>query len=248
MTSIRNRIPDILTGHMLAAAPTGGGKSHGIGKLVEELHETNRPFVILDTKMINHVGLAIGLNKTLSEKSPKRVKIFRVFPDTELDTEDYMRMLDQIPYLLIIPVKGTPLANLVRENLKVMTACQRLEQPRHIIIEEAHHYLKSPQNPMEEMAWIFREGRTYRIWGWALTQRIQSFPKDVWANCYWSYLMRFHIPQDISYCAALIPNFGDINEDLNHHDILLYDMLRRKKPPYEIIRANEIKRKTQHLG
>ena len=82
MTSIRNRIPDILTGHMLAAAPTGGGKSHGIGKLVEELHETNRPFVILDTKMINHVGLAIGLNKTLSEKSPKRVKIFRVFPDS----------------------------------------------------------------------------------------------------------------------------------------------------------------------
>lgn len=235
-------ISKAMTGHVLIAGSSGTGKSYFAGGLFEELHKRKTPYIILDTKSQNHLGIWIGKNRL------KNLKLLRIFPDTNHTVEEYKTLLRKNPYLLCIPAGETDFDHLIGEYKKILKAVQNLRLPRHVILEEAHHYCNSPQKAIPEMEWIAREGRGYKIWLWAITQRIQSFPKDVWSNCMWTYAFHMRIPQDTKYLSALIPDFETLNTDLQKYDVLLYSHLHEFNPPYCIIRAGEIKRKTQHLG
>ena len=235
-------ISKAMTGHVLIAGSSGTGKSYFAGGLFEELDKRKTPYIILDTKSQNHLGIWIGKTRL------KNLKLLRIFPDTNHTVEEYKTLLKTSPYLLCIPAGETDFDHLIGEYKKILKAVQNLRLPRHVILEEAHHYCNSPQKAIPEMEWIAREGRGYKIWLWAITQRIQSFPKDVWSNCMWTYAFHMRIPQDTKYLSALIPDFETLNTDLQKYDVLLYSHLHEFNPPYCIIRAGEIKRKTQHLG
>lgn len=231
-----------LTGHVLIVAPTGAGKSYFVGALIEQLHYQHKPYIIMDTKSQNHLGLWIGKNRL------KKLNLLRIFPDTSLSIDDYMKIVQGNPYLLCIPAGITTLDHLIDEYKKILTAIQYLRIPRHVIVEETHHYTTSPQKAIGEIEWIVREGRGYGIWLWSITQRMSSFPKDVWSNGMWTYIFRMRIPQDIEYFKKTIPEFEELNDNLNDYDVLQYDQLRKNKPPHHIIRAAQVKRKTEHLG
>lgn len=231
-----------LKGHVLIAAPTGGGKSYFVGALIEQLHNRKNPYIILDTKSQNHIGLWIGKHRL------KGLNLFRVFPETDLTVENYRAMIRQNPYLLCIPAGDTTIDHLIDEYKKILTAIQNGKIPRHVIVEETHHYCKSPQKAIPEIEWIVREGRGYRIWLWSITQRIQSFPKDIWSNGAWTYVLHMRIPHDVAYFADILPEFKTLNDELQQYDILQYSQLGEIKPPYRIIKAAEVTRKTDHLG
>jgi len=237
-----DKIRPSLTGHALIAAPTGGGKSYLVGGMIERLYEETHPFVILDTKSLNHIGLWATKNKL------KKVQLFRIFSDTSHDLQTYGQIIKNNPYLLFIPAGDIAIETLVEEYKKILKAIQLYKIPRHVVVEETHHYCKSAQKAIPEIEWIVREGRGYRIWLWSITQRIQSFPKDIWSNCNWTYLMHMRIPQDIKYITELIPEFPDINNQLQLHDVLQYDQLQKTNPPYQVIKADEVCRITKHMG
>lgn len=228
-----------LSGHVLTAAPTGGGKSYLMGALIEQLHIAKKPYIILDTKSQNHIGLWVGKNRL------KRLNLFRVFPETDLSIDEYKKMIRENPYLLCIPTADTETDHLIDEYKKILKTVQILKLPRHVIVEETHHYCKSPQKAISEIDWIVREGRGYKIWLWSITQRIQSFPKDVWSNGMWTYVMHMRIPHDVDYFCDLLPEFKTENDNLDLFDVLQFDQISGK---YQIIKATEVTRKTQHLG
>ena len=73
--------------HRLIAAPTGGGKWYFVGSLAEELYRNEVPFIVLDTKTQNHIGL-VGL---------KGVKRLQIKPYAEYD---YTKLV-KYPYILV---------------------------------------------------------------------------------------------------------------------------------------------------
>lgn len=232
----------VLRGHALFTAPTGGGKSWTVGAGVEELRKNNKPFIILDTKSINHIGLWLGKNRL------KDLVLFRLFRGDCHTVEQYEQIIREYPFLLVIPTGGVKTTDLKTEYIKIFEAIQNLKIPRHVIVEEIHLFCKSSLVAIPEIDWIARIGRGYKIFLWAITQRIQTFPKDLWSNCAWTCVHRFHIPQDIDYFKDVIPNFRQINNSLNPHDLLIYDHEHRTDTEYKIISGNQITRKTKHMG
>ncbi|MCZ0862263.1 type IV secretory system conjugative DNA transfer family protein [Methanocorpusculum vombati] len=234
-------IKEALTGHVLIASPTGSGKSYLVGAMVEVLHAGGNPFIILDTKSQNHLGLWIGKHRL------KNLTLYRVFPRNRRSTDEYKKLLTRYPYLICIPAGDIPLDDLIEEYKTIIRAALSLKRPRHIIAEEAHHYNKGANKAGQELEIISREGRGYKIWLWCITQRIQDFPKLLWNNCTYTFIMRFRIHQDVKYFAEEIPNFEELNNALQLHDVLMY---RQTNPqsPYLIIHAAEVTRRTEHLG
>ncbi|RXE56410.1 hypothetical protein ABH15_10015 [Methanoculleus taiwanensis] len=217
--------------HRLIAAPTGGGKSYFVGSLVEELYRNEIPFIILDTKTQNHIGL-VGL---------KGVKRLQIKPYAEYD---YTKLV-KYPYILSIPTLRTKTTDLIAEYSKLIDTFYTLGRKGVIVVEEAHNYNKNPYAPSPILELVAREGRGRGLSLWFITQRIQDFPKLLWSQCYMTYLLKFTIPQDIRYVSALIPDFDKINRELRMHDVLEYD---HKTSEYRIIPAGEVKRATKHYG
>lgn len=235
-------IAKTLNSHILITGATGTGKSYAVGFFVEELHKQRTPYVILDTKSQNHLGLWLGKNRL------KGLILERIFPNSTATVEQYAEYLKKNKYVLFIPAGGTTIDHLTEEYIKIMQAVQRLELPRHVIVEETHRYCRSANKAIPELDWIAQEGRGYKIWLWSITQRIQKFPKDLWSNCAWTYAFHMRIPHDIRYFADILPEFEELNTQLEKYDILQYSHLQEINPPYRIIKAGEIKRKTTHLG
>lgn len=217
--------------HRLIAAPTGAGKSYFLGWLLEKLYDEKKPFVVLDTKTKNHIGL-IGL---------KGVKLVRVKSGVRYD----WKKLAQYPYVLCIPTAKTPTVALVEQYIDLIDTIYTIGDERVIIAEEAHNYNKNAYAPSPVLELVAREGRGRKISLWMVTQRIQDFPKLLWSQCYYTYVLKFLIPQDIRYVEQLIPNFGEINRKLDRYDVLEYNHTTGE---YQIIPANNIYRKTKHYG
>lgn len=217
--------------HRLAAAPTGGGKSHLIGYLIEKLYAEKKPFIILDTKTMNHIGL-IGL---------KGLKMVKVKPGASYD----WKKLSEYPYLLLIPTIHTKTTELIEQYTAAIEAIYTAGRERTIIVEEAHNYNKNSFAPSPTLELVAREGRGRGISLWFVTQRIQDFPKLLWSQCCYTYLFKFMIPQDIKYVEALIPNFSEINKKLERYDVLEY---RHITAECNIISHSNIKRQTKHYG
>lgn len=217
--------------HRLIAAPTGAGKSYFLGWLIEKLYAEKKPFIILDTKTRNHIGL-IGL---------KGVKLLKIKPGARYD---WAKLLEY-PYVLCIPSLRTKTADLVEQYTELIDAVYTAGAERVIVVEEAHNYNKNAYSPSPVLELVAREGRGRRICLWFVTQRIQDFPKLLWSQCYYTYVLKFLIPQDIRYVEALIPDFNEINRKLNRFDVLEYNHLSGE---HQIIPGSNVNRHTKHYG
>ena len=217
--------------HRLISAPTGAGKSFFVGYLIEQLYNEEIPFFILDTKTKNHLGL-IGLPKV------KRLQIRAGV------SYDYKRLAN-FDNLLCVPSLRTTSEALIREYTSLMDTIYSLGKKCVIIAEEAHLFNKNPYVPSPTLEIIAREGRGRGICLWYLTQRIQDFPKLLWSQCCYTYLLKFNIPQDIRYIEALIPDFSQINRDLRRYDVLEYNHISNE---YRTLKRETIVRKTKHYG
>lgn len=224
--------PDISANvHRLIAAPTGAGKSHFVGYLCEKLYEQKRPFIILDTKTQNHIGL-IGL---------KGVKRLQIRPGVEYD----FKRLVEFDHLLCVPTIRTRTEDLIEQYSQLIDAVYTAGKSTVLLVEEAHNYNKNSYAPSPILELVAREGRGRGISLWFVTQRIQDFPKLLWSQCYYTYLMKFLIPQDIRYVEQLIPDFTRINRELNRYDVLEFD---HSTAEYRILPKETVQRKTKHYG
>lgn len=220
-------------GHRMIAAPTGGGKSYTVGAMVEELYDNEIPFILLDTKTVNHIGLI---------QLPE-VKLLKITP--RLNYSELGELL-KYPYILCVPANKTVgIADLVSIYRDILTYIWMHEDNgRIIIVEEAHNYNKnaSVADPLLEQ--IAREGRSSKIFIWFVTQRLQNFPQLLWSQCQLTYLWHFNIPTDIRYAGQMVPNFDQINrEKLQKHDVLIWDSNEAT-----IVKAQNVHRRTQHKG
>lgn len=225
--------------HRMIAAPTGGGKSYFVGFMVEQLYALERHFIILDTKTENHIGLAALPGVTLFRINPRKpIKNMSVFLNT--------------PYALCIPHSRdddiTDIINVYRQIVQYLWLHEDAE--RIYITEEAHNWNKNASVPDKLFEKIAREGRGYGKYIWFITQRLQNFSQLLWSQCKYTYIFRHNTPTDLRYISQMIPEFQwrgnkqpGLNDDLNDHDVLVYD-----GKTSSIIRANEIRRKTRHLG
>ncbi len=220
-------------GHRMFAAPTGSGKSYTVGAAVEALYERQIPFILLDTKTINHIGL-VGLHD---------LKIVKISP--RLNYTHLEKLLDY-KYILCVPASKTiPIQEIIAIYRTIINYIwMRDNNGRIIICEEAHNYNKNASVPDPLLEQIAREGRSSKIFVWFITQRLQNFSQLLWSQCTYTYLWHFNIPSDIRYAGQMVPNFDDINRDeLERHDVLVWDSNN-----YTIVKANQILRKTNHKG
>lgn len=219
-------------GHRMIAGPTGSGKSYFIGSAVEGLYDKKIPFMIFDTKTVNHIGLI---------ELPELKKI-RVSPSMEFKNLDALR---EYPYILFVPAsRHIAITDLIAKYREILEYLWLQAEPRIYLIEEAHNWNKnaSVADPLLEQ--IAREGRTDKLFLWFITQQLQSFPKILWSQCTYTYLYHFNIPADVKYGAQMVPDFERINrEELALHDVLAWDSHESK-----IIKADQITRRTPHKG
>ena len=218
--------------HRMFAAPTRAGKSYFVGACIENLYADEHPFVILDTKTKNHLGL---------QQLPK-VKRLKIRAGIPYD----WNALAEYDYILCVPgTIETRTADVITVYRELVDNLWMKEGERFFIAEEAHNWNKNASVPDPLFETIAREGAGQRKYMWWITQRLQNFNQLLWAQCGFTYLFRFNIPSDIRYAEALIPDFSKINQELQKHDVLAYD---HGTGEYEIIRAADVTRKTPHLG
>jgi len=94
------------------------------------------------------------------------------------------------------------------------------EKPITIFVEEAHRYNESMYKPSKITELIAREGRKYGINLVFITQRIQEFPKLLWEQCKLTYLFKCTHITILKYIKQMIPNFDEINHQLQQYDVL----------------------------
>lgn len=217
--------------HRLIAASTGAGKSYFVGWLIEKLYAEKKPFIILDTKTRNHIGL-IGL---------KGVKLLKIKPGARYDWQKLL----EYPYILCIPTLRTRTADLIEQYTGLIDEIYMAGKERVIIAEEAHEYNKNAFVPNPVLELVAREGRGRQVCLWFITQRIQDFPKLLWSQCYVTYLFKMLIPPDVRYVEQLIPDFTEINRKLKKYDALEYQHLSGE---YQIIPGSNVNRFTKHYG
>jgi len=224
--------PDILLNeHQMVAAPTGGGKSYLVGAMVEALYQGKRPFLVLDTKNQNHAGL-LKLKKT---------QLLRIDPGKKYN----FRKALTAKYLIVVPSPRIRTPELIDQYRLLLEALYDAKIPRSIIIEEAHLYNPNGNTSDPLLELIAREGRGYQQNMIFVDQRLQQFPKILWSQCKFSWVLKMLIPHDIRYVECIIPNFPVINADLKEHDVIKYN---HKTNQHTLIRADQVTRITPHLG
>ena len=228
--------------HRMIAAPTGGGKSYFVGAMVEGLYDKKIPFIIFDTKVENHIGL-------IELPDVKKLTVSPKFKFKNLEA------LLNYPYILCVPAsRNIDIKDIIGIYREILSFIWIEEKGKRVIIcEEAHNWNKNASVPDALFERIAREGRGAEKFIWFVTQRLQNFSQLLWAQCELTYLMHFHIPSDIRYASQMIPEFDwkkadgkkvpGLNYDLAEHDVLMWDGRE-----YKIIKAADIKRKTEHKG
>jgi len=227
--------------HRMIAAPTGGGKSYFVGAMAEQLYAKEHPFIIFDTKTDNHIGLIELPGVKLFQVNPAKIR-----KNKKLD----LKALNEYQYILCVPAnRNLDLKDILDVYRKIIEYMWLQDGERIFIVEEAHNYNKNSSVPDPLFERIAREGRGYGKLIWFITQRLQNFNQLLWSQCTYTYLMRFTIPSDIRYCAAMVPGFDynrgkpGLNAELEDHDVLVWN-----GRDYQIIKAAEVTRKTKHRG
>lgn len=215
---------------------TGSGKSFFAGWLIENAHEQDRRFIVLDTKVKNHVGLiALKGVKLLKIKYNKRY--------------DFSKLLDY-DQVLVIPTKGTisrlGVDGLIEHYYKpLLNEIFKKDKNRIIVVEEAHRYNPSSRTAGKELEQLFREGRDAKLYTIAITQSIADFPKLLFRQAQRHFIFKHYIPNDLFYLSRMIPSFDSLNNELRQHDVLEFNP---KQMDYRIIRREQIIRRTRHYG
>lgn len=214
------------------AGTTGSGKSYAIGAAYEELVRKGIRNILLDTKTTNHIGLIQIPEVNLVKISPK------------YEFNDLSQLLEY-PYVICVPAsRNIPISDIIDKYREIVSYLWMNDSNRVIIAEEAHNWNKNASVPDPLFEQIAREGRGNGIFAWFVTQRLQNFSQLLWSQCSYTYLWHFNIPSDIRYAGQMVPDFERINrEELETHDMLIWDSHK-----YEVVKANEITRKTQHKG
>lgn len=214
---------------------TNSGKSYFAGWLIEQAYEQGRRFIVLDTKVKNHVGL-------VQLPNVKLIKIKKGYRYNWRKVLEY----DQV---LVIPTKGTIKAigveGLVEHYYKpLLREINNSDKDRIVVLEEAHHYCISSRRPDKEIEFIFREGRGQRLYPIAITQSIADFPKLLFRQAKRHFIFMHHVPNDKFYLSKMIPNFEELNAQLREHDLIEYIPPNKTR----IIRREYIIRRTKHYG
>lgn len=216
--------------HNLIAGASGSGKSFAAGAIFEKLYLQKRPFVLFDTKQVNHLGLV----------ELKNVKLLKIFPNKTYDFEKVLKN----DYLVCIPDRKTKLSELLEKYLEFLQVIYEVRKPVTLGIEEAHIYCRG-NFPGEELELLTRDGRGYGQNMIFITQRIQDFPKLLWSQCRTSYIFKSLIPQDIRYISQLVPEYPSINPTLKDHDFIRY---HHNNSSYELVKGENVYRVTTHYG
>lgn len=215
--------------HTMVAAPTQSGKSWFVGASCEQMYDNEIPFVIMDTKTTNHIGL---------QELPN-VKVLRIKAGI---TYDWSKLVDY-DYLLCVPTLRTQTKDLITQYRAMLDFLWTEPGERIFVIEEAHNWNKNSSVPDPLLEQIAREGAGLKKHLWFVTQRLQNFNQLLWGQCRDTYLFHFNIPSDIRYAGQMIPNFEELNRQLELHDVLAWD-----GRDYEIIKAAQVTRRTPHRG
>lgn len=215
---------------------TGSGKSYFAGWLIEKAYEKGRRFIILDTKVKNHVGLV----------ALKGVKLLKIKPGVRYD---FSKVVDY-DQLLVIPTKGLinklGVEGLVENYYKpILDILFRKDKNRIIVVEEAHRYNTSSRTAGKELEQLFREGRDAKLYTIAVTQSIADFPKLLFRQAQRHFIFKHYIPNDLFYLNKMIPNFEELNSKLRQHDVLEFNP---KAMSYRIIQRELVIRRTKHYG
>lgn len=219
--------------HRMIAAPTRAGKSYFVGACVEQMYEQEHPFIVMDTKTENHIGL---------QELPK-VKKIQMKTGLEYDWEKLL----EYPYVLCIPTLRTRTADLIEMYRGLADAVFMSQGERILVIEEAYNWNKNSSVPDPLLELIAREGAGRKKYLWFITQRLQDFSKLLWGQCGYTYVFRHNTPPDIRYVENFIPNFTEINRKLNKHEVLEW-VHGSITDDIHIIKAEEVTRKTHHRG
>lgn len=214
---------------------TKSGKSYFAGWMIEQAYLQNRRFIVLDTKVKNHLGLV----------QLKGVKLLKIKAGKGYN---WKRLLD-FEQVLIIPTRGTiqkiGVDGLVEEYYKpLLDEIFRRDKDRIIVVEEAHRYNPSSRTPGKELEQLFREGRDGKLYTIAITQSIADFPKLLFRQAQRHYVFLHYIPNDKIYLSRMIPGFEELNGQLRKHDLIEYI------PPDKtrILRRELVIRMTPHMG
>jgi len=215
---------------------TGSGKSYFAGWLIEQAYERDRRFIVLDTKVKNHIGLV----------ALPGVKLLKIKPGYRYD---FSKLIDY-GKILVVPTKGTisriGVEGLVENYYKeILDVLFRKDRNRIIVVEEAHRYNPSSRTPGKELEQLFREGRDSKLYTIAITQSIADFPKLLFRQAQRHFIFKHYIPNDLFYLNKMIPNFEELNNQLRQHDVLEFNP---KRMEYRIIKRELILRQTKHYG
>lgn len=221
--------------HRMFAGPTRSGKSFFVGGCIEELYRKKHPFVIMDTKTQNHIGL-----KRLPD-----VKVLQIDPALQYNWE----ILNKYKYILCVPVnEDVEIEDLIDMYREMLNYLWRQPGERFFILEEAHNWNKSAQATDRTIEKIAREGAGLKKYLWFITQRLQNFSQLLWSQCAYTYLLKFYTRTDINYADGNIPDFKTKwNTELQQHDVLVWDGI---KTSCQIIKAEQVAkmRNTRHAG
>jgi DNA helicase HerA-like ATPase len=214
--------------------PTRSGKSYFVGACIEQLYRHKHPFVILDTKTKNHIGL----------KKLPAVKVLEVDPGKAYDWD----ALGKYPYILCVPASvDVEIEELIDTYRDMLNTLWKLPGERFIVLEEAHNWNKSPQATDKTIEKIAREGAGLKKYLWFISQRLQNFSQLLWSQCAYTYMFKVYTRTDIRYAEGNIPDFSTINANLQQHDCLVWDGILTR---VSILPAAEIAamRTTRHEG
>lgn len=215
---------------------TGSGKSYFAGWLIEQAYDDDRRFIILDTKVKNHIGLV----------ALPGVKLLKIKPGTRYN----WKKLLEFDKVLIIPTRGTiyqlGVDGLIEHYYKpLLDEIFRRDSDRIIVVEEAHRYNPSSRTPGRELEQLFREGRGQRLYTVAITQSIADFPKLLFRQAQRHFIFKHYVPNDIYYLSRMIPNFVELNNKLRQHDVLEFNP---RAMTHRVIPHEMIIRRTRHFG
>lgn len=214
----------------LTAGRTGTGKSHYAGWELEQyaMQSVKNPFIVLDMKPLNHIGLAAlpGAKAIIVKKNTPRL--------------NWKRLIQENPRLVVVKGKGVELETIIAIYTRIMQICYNNYAGQHVLLEEAHNFA-GLHDTIEPVKQLVLEGRGAGISCQFVTPHIQDFSKTVYREAE-LIIGKTITDQDIQYFKGTVPDYENLNAQLQKYDFIK----RTQEGQTSIVRAGE--RITRHYG
>ena len=112
----------------------------------------------------------------------------------------------------ILETLSSVVSRLLFDNRKKLEGEQRREKPIHLVLDEAHRYVKKDhdyilkENIFEKIA---REGRKYSLYLLLSSQRPSELSETTLSQCANFIVHRIHNKRDMEYIGAVLPYFSE---------------------------------------